>query len=220
MGGYGSGRRGERPVVEATSTLRIRDLRTTIRGVEGGARENHLRLVCRQGFSPAMTICCTLVMSSPDRCSLVIVSEPPAHFAPESLMLTATLHPLGGRLIRRWWFVCPGCACNGVALFLHRGCWRCRRCAHLIYRSSCASDSRLGPHLRAIAQDWLGHGSDSLAALRADLNPLTEDAGCHAPQAALISIQAHRLRHKASQLALRRLTRGVPLYRERPGSDD
>ncbi|MEI6775947.1 MAG: hypothetical protein WCK70_03515 [Chloroflexales bacterium] len=190
------------------------------RAVEGGAREGHLRFVYRQGFQPAITICCTIVMSSPDRCSLMMVSEPPERLARESLMLTAIYHPLGGRLVRRWWFVCPDCACKRAALFLHSGCWRCRCCAHLTYRSSCASDTRLGVHLRAIAEDWLGDGSDSLAALIADLLPLTEGAGLHASRAALISTQALRLRHKASQLARRRLARGVPLYRERPGSDD
>ena len=102
MGGYGSGRQGMRPVVEAMIALRIHDLRAAICCVEGGDRDGLLHLVCRQGLQPTLTICCTSTMTSDDRCSLMIVSEPPDHRAHETIILTATRQPLGVRLVRRW----------------------------------------------------------------------------------------------------------------------
>lgn len=214
MGGYGSGRRSRRPMVEQMTALRVSDLRAALRRVIGGRSEERLHLVFRRGPQPALRICGTFSQLLPDRLNLSLISEPPGCLVSETVALVATCPPLGGPSARRWWFVCPECHRRAAALFFHLERWRCRRCARATYRSSNCSDKRLRPLLRSLAASWLKGAPDPLDALIAELPPLTGGIELSVAQAALHSAQELRIRRRAGQLALARLTRGVPMYRE------
>ncbi len=212
MGGYGSGRTGSRLIAEECLALRVRDLRSLIRGVEQGRTANTIELKWHCAERLVCSIACRLTRSAAATLTLTLRPASSPGFADESLMLAPTPQPQGGR---RWWLTCPGCARRSGALFLIAGQWRCRCCATLTYRSSCQSDKRVGPLLRTIAQEWSGAGAEPFASSAEALLHEPKARSSHAWTAALTEMRSLRLLHKAHQLALSRLMRGVPLFRAR-----
>lgn len=211
MGGYGSGRRSRRPVAEECYALRVRALREVIQHASVSAISVTGQLVWQRTDHPPTLTTYRVAPTGMDSMALTLDEKSGAVFASESLTVVATPQPLGGR---RWWLRCPGCQRRVGALFAV-GRWRCRRCARATYRSSCQSDKRLGPLLRAFEQCWLGEGPDPL------------DASPAARHVAYAAHEEHRPAHissptanlhlllKAQALALTRLRAGRPLYRVR-----
>lgn len=145
MGGYGSGRIGERPITDESLMLpfdqALHDMlgRALQRGKGGrGVSSSILRWSSGQHQIAA---CGVAIIVRDDGSVLMILSySTGGETIHDPIAITFTETPFG----RRPWWVCPGCAGRCLRLYNPGGrLWRCRRCQHVTYRSSNESDKRL-----------------------------------------------------------------------------
>ncbi|MBX0331581.1 hypothetical protein K2Z83_28420, partial [Oscillochloris sp. ZM17-4] len=163
MGGLGSGRVRQRPLAEEQLQLRIAALRPAIARACAGQEAVTDTITWSIGARVLGRSRYTLRARSPMELRLELAPDEAGRFAAAVIAVVATPQPKNRGL--RWWLQCAGCQRHVMVLCAGAAGWRCPRCAKVIYRSSCASDKRLGPLLRAIVRGATGSPDAPLQAL-------------------------------------------------------
>lgn len=153
MGGYGSGRPGNRPVAEQSLALRIgrfrHDIAALIKQTQPGctAYVNNRLVWTRGGYYAASTHYRLYCSGHDDQRMLLLLSythnkEETIH---DTIDLDSTPCTYGGR---RYWFRCARCYRRVGVLYAPGKYWRCRHCYNITYQSSNDSDPRVSRLLR------------------------------------------------------------------------
>lgn len=135
MGGFGSGRHGDRPVAERVQQLRFRTLSESIRGVDIGGSGSMVRGIVT--WSSGNSIGYRAVNHHGD---LVLLLDYQLNGIATDTRVQI-VYTRAGNGAHRAWFLCPRCATRRSVLYLVGGCWRCRVCHRVTYDSSNTSYS-------------------------------------------------------------------------------
>lgn len=138
MGGYGSGRPGDRPLAEQSLALPIGVFRKGLTAMQQQAVDHigwRETLRWRATASASALIVRTsqgLVVHLLYTCGGQAVNDP--------IAVVTTVPQFGGV---RFWFSCPSCCKRVGVLYAPGGYWRCRVCTGVTYASSNKSDKRV-----------------------------------------------------------------------------
>ena len=151
MGGYGSGRRGNRPVAEQSLALPIRRFRRDIAALvehtkRGSAVYTQDRLVWTSGARYEVASIGYQLYYHGWPGVLVLHLQYSYHQEPvcDAISIEATPCNFGGL---RYWFWCP-CGRRVGVVYSPGKYWRCRHCYNITYQSSNDSDPRVSRLLR------------------------------------------------------------------------
>lgn len=142
MGGFGSGRTGNRPVNDQSLALSFdRQLHKALDLLQRKGTGAQLRIITwsRAGRKIASIGVYILVRGAHDA-SMVLSYTSNSKSITEPIAVCWTRTPFG----RRPWWACPGCGRRCARLYNPEGTrWRCRICYNVTYASSNESDKRL-----------------------------------------------------------------------------
>jgi hypothetical protein len=129
MGGYGSGRHGDRPVAESCMQLRMRTLAGTLRMVDSDGSGSMARGLV--AWSSGSSVSYRAVN---DHGQLCVLLDYRLYGVPTTTRITVVDTKIGNGAHRRW-FLCPRCSTRRSVLYLVGSTWRCRMCHRITYDS-------------------------------------------------------------------------------------
>ena len=142
MGGYGSGRVGERPVNDESLMLPFDQGMHSMLGrvLRNGRRVARGTIRWSSGQRQIAACGVALIVRDDGSVLMVLSYSIDGETTHDPIRVVFTETPFG----RRPWWVCPGCAGRCLRLYNTGGrLWRCRQCQNVTYRSSNESDKRL-----------------------------------------------------------------------------